>query len=174
MSFVCCSVQTEGGEEARGFPFSSPNAISTVGVTTRRPVLSIRPKATYNSVTNRAHIEEIQAELRCRTNDALIELVIGGTLTGASWTSADTNSTAEYDTAANAISGGISVKKFYVTSGSGATALIGGGDADIRSPLVLSQIDALTATQTPISIVATSITGTSDLWPLMNWHEQVI
>ena len=174
IQFVCCSVQSEGGEEARGFPNSSPAGISSIAVTTRRPVMSIRPKATYNSLTNRAHIEDIQHLIRTSTNDCLFEIVIGGTLTGAAWTSVDTNSVAEYDVTATAITGGIAVVKGFGISGSGAFANTTGGDADLRNPLVLSQIDALAATQPNISLVCTAFTGTSNVTPVMNWHEQVI
>lgn len=44
----------------------------------------------------------------------------------------------------------------------------------MRNPLVLSQIDALTATQTNISLVCTSFSGTSNITAVANWHEQVI
>ena len=172
--FNCCSVKSEGGIEARGFPNSSPVGITTTAVTTRRPVLSIRPKATYNSVTNRAHIEEIEYLLRATTNDSFVEVVIGGTLTGAAFTSVSANSVAEYDTTATAISGGESIIKGFALSGSGSSALTAKGETDIRSPLTLSQIDALTATQTPISIVCTSFSGTSNVTAVMNWHEQVV
>ena len=174
IQFVCCSVQSEGGTESRGFPWSSPSGIVTTAVTTRRPVLSIRPKATFNSRTNRAHIEEIAFLLRATTNDALYEIVVGGVLTGAAWTSVDADSTAEYDTTATAITGGASVVKGWAISGSGARAELSGTTGDLRNPLVLSQIDALTATQTNISLVCTAFTGTSNISPLANWHEQTI
>jgi len=174
IQFCCASVQTEGGQEERGFPNSSPAGITTIAVTTRRPVLSLRPKATYGGITNRAHIEGLEYLLRATTNDSLYEIVIGGTLTGAAWTSVSTNSVAEYDTTATAIAGGESIFKGFVISGSGATANTTGGAADLRNPLVLSQIDALAATQTNISIVCTSFTGTSNITAAMNWHEQVI
>lgn len=83
--FGCCSVQSESGSEQRGAPQSSPVGISTVAVTTRRPVLSIRPKALFNLLNNRAHIENITQLLRATTNDSMYEVVLGGTLTGASW-----------------------------------------------------------------------------------------
>jgi hypothetical protein len=172
--FVCCSVQSEGGEKARGFPCAAPVGIVTVGVTTRRPILSIRPKATYNSLTNRAHIDEIEFLTRATGNDAFVEIVLGGTLTGASWTSAGTHSTAEFDTSATAISGGITIESQFSLAGAGAASSKMGGSADIRSPLVLSQIDALTANQIPVTIVATSFSGTSSTTAAMNWHEQVV
>lgn len=174
IQFCCCSVQTEGGEESRGFPNSAPAGISTIAVTTRRPVLSIRPKATYNSVTNRTHVEDIIAQLRVTTNDALFELVIGGTLTGAAFASVGNESSVEYDTTATAISGGTAILKGFAPSAAGAVSSVIGVTGDLRFPLVLSQIDALTATQTPFSIVCTAFAGTSNVTPAMNWHEQVI
>jgi len=174
IQFICCSVQSEGGEQPRGFPNSAPAVITTTAVTTRRPVLSIRPKATYNSVTNRAHIEDIEVQLRATTNDSLFELVIGGTLTGAAFASVAAESIVEYDTTATAISGGTAILKGFVPSATGSIAGTIRMEGDIRFPLVLSQIDALTATQTPFSIVCTSFGGTSNITPVMNWHEQVI
>lgn len=177
INFICCSVQSEGGQEVRGFPFAASRGVTRVGVTTRRPVFSIRPKATYNSLTNRAHIELAEYFLNATTNNALYEVVIGGTLTGASFASVATDSVVESDTAATAISGGTTVTAGYVIAGFGASSGAGvGGQVDIRNPLVLQQIDALTsiAVQTPISIVCTSESGTSNILAGMNWHEQVI
>lgn len=174
INFVCCSVQSEGGQDVRGFPRSASNGITTIGVTTRRPVLSIRPKATFNSRTNRGHIELSDFALSASSNSSYYEIVAGGTLTGASWTSVGSDSIAEYDVASTAISGGIVIANDFVLSGSGATRGSTSGALDARSPLVLSQIDALTATQIPISIVCTSFTGTSNITSALNWHEQVI
>lgn len=174
IQFLCCSVQNHGAEELRGFPRSAPASITAIAVTTRRPVLSIRPKATYNSRTNRGHIEALEFLVRATTNDSLCELVIGGTLTGASFASVGTASIAEYDVSATAISGGTTIKQFNAISGAGSTAVSSGTDADFRNPLVLSLIDALTATQTTVSLVCTSYSGTSNVASGANWHEQVI
>ena len=174
VSFVCASVQSEGGEEARGWPNSAPSAGASTAVTTRRPVLSIRPKATYNSVTNRAHIRDIDFGILASTNNAFIEIVIGGTLTGASWTSVSANSMTEYDTTASAISGGEVKQLDLAAAGAGKTGGQGSGYADLRNPLVISQIDALTATQVSLSIVVTSLSGTSNVVPFLNWHELVV
>jgi len=167
-------VQSEGAEQARGFPRTAGNGVTTIGVTARRPILSIRPKATYNSRTNRGHIELAEFDITASTNNSYIEIVVGGTLTGASFASVGADSIAEFDVAASAISGGVSIKGGYAITGSGVVRGILSSEADIRNPLVLSQIDALTATQTPISIVATPFSGTSNLSGTFNWHEQVI
>ncbi len=177
-NFVCCSVQSEGGDEMRGFPRTANNGIAGLSLTTtsRVPVLSIRPAATYQGLTNRAHIEQDEVFLSISGNSALWEVVVGGTLTGAAFTTVGTDSCAEYDTAATAISGGITVVSGYVISGGGPSARsLGGGDADLRNPLVLSQINALTATQTPLTLCATKFSGANaTINAGMNWHEQTI
>jgi hypothetical protein len=172
--FLCCSVQNNGAEEFRGFPRSAPASISTVAVTTRRPVFSIRPKATYNSRTNRGHIEALEFVTRTTTNDAMLEIVIGGTLTGASFVSAGTSSISEYDVSATGITGGVTIKQFNSLSGAGSSAQSSGAEADFRNPLVLSKIDALVAEQIPVTLVCTSYSGTSNIAAGANWHEQVI
>lgn len=171
---VCCSVITEGGEEARGFPLSASNGVTGIGVTTRRPILSIRPKATYNSLTNRAHIDLADFEIIAKTNDAYYEVVIGGALTGASFNSVNAYSVVEFDIAANGISGGQTTNAGFVIAGSGANRGATAGIFDLRTTLSLSQIDALTATQPIISVVCTSFTGTSTVNAAVNWHEQVV
>lgn len=172
MQFICCSVQSEGGEESRGFPYSSPLGVVATAVTTRRPVISIRPKTIHNGRTNRAHIEELEFLLRTTTNDCLYEIVIGGVLTGPSWVSVSAESVSEYDVSATAIVGGGVTFQGFSIAGSGSRAETTAGQTDLRSPLVLSQIDALTATQSTVTLVCTSLAGTSNNNPVMNWHEQ--
>jgi len=174
INFICCSVQSEGGKEARGFPRGAGNGVTTVAVTTRRPVLSVRPKATFNSRTNRAHIELMNAVLRATTNDSYFEIVLGGTLTGAAFASVDADSVTEVDVAATAITGGVTIAAGTAISGAGANALLTTGELDTRTPLTLAQIDALTATQTTVSVVCTSFSGTSNIAAELNWHEQSV
>lgn len=229
IQFCCCSVQTEGGVEPRGFAHSAPGSgllPAAIAVTTRRPVLSIRPKALYNAVTNRAHIEQVVAALRATTNDAVLELVIGGTLTGPTWIPVGTRytagsfvvgisyiiitvgttdftligaasnavgviftatgvgtgtgvatpqeSVAEYDIASTAIAGGYTIKQAFIPSAAGIVSGTIETEFDLSTPLVLSKIDALAATQTALSIVCTSVTGTSNITSILNWQEQVI
>lgn len=174
INFLCCSVQNNGDDELRGFPRAAPASTAAIGVTTRRPVLSIRPKATYNSRTNRGHIESLEFLIRATTNDSMCEIVIGGTLTGAAFTSVGAASIAEYDISATAITGGTTIKQFNAISGSGSSAVSSGTDTDFRNPLTLSQIDALTATQTTVTLVCTSYSGTSNVASGANWHERVI
>lgn len=175
INFVCASVQSEGGEESRGFPMTINMGVTSTAVTTRRAVLSIRPKATYNSLTNRGHIEMADYDITAATNNALYEIVIGGTLGGVpSWTSVGANSIVEYDTAGTTVTGGTTIQSGYALTGSGVVRGLTSGEVDIRNPFVLRQIDALAANQDSLSIVCTSLTGTSNIIASLNWHEQTI
>jgi hypothetical protein len=226
VNFLCCSVQSEGGAESRGFPFSASNGVTTIGVTTRRPILSIRPSRYYMGRDNRAHLELQDLAISASSNMAHWELVIGGTLTGASWlrvgtavtagafvtgvryviltvgttdftligaasntvglsfvasgagagtgTATREESVAEYDVSATAISGGIAVIRGDAASGTGSSRSVTSGGVDFRNPLTLSLIDALTATQTNVSLVCTSYSATSTVSGTFNWHEQSI
>lgn len=225
INFVCCSVQSEGADEARGFPQSINPGIASIAVTTRRPIFSIRPSATFSGLTNRGHIEIDDYWLTASTNSSIYEVVIGGTLTGAAWlavgnsvtagafivgvrykiltvgttdftligasantigvsfvatgvgvgtgTATPENSIAEYDISATAIVGGGTIYTGEVLAGSGSTRDSASAQADFRNPTVLSKIDALAATQLPVTIVCTSTSGTSNVRAGMNWHEQV-
>jgi hypothetical protein len=173
---VCASVQSESGEESRGYPRTANTGVSTTAVTTRRPVLSIRPSALFNTLTNRCHIEMADYRLVASTNNALFEIVLGGTLTAGggapTWNSAATNSAADYNTNADAIVGGSILMSDFVLTGGGAVRGESSGVIDIRNPLTISQIDSTLNRQDAISIVCTSFTGTSNILAAMNWHEQ--
>ena len=59
-------------------------------------------------------------------------------------------------------------------SGQGSGAQEVSGEVDLRNPMVLKQIDALTATQIPVTIVCTSLAATSNITAAINWHEQTL
>lgn len=61
---ICSTVVSEGGTdgELQTRLRSASNGVTTIGVTTRRPILSIRPKLTFNSIANRALISPANIE----------------------------------------------------------------------------------------------------------------
>jgi len=165
---ICCSVISEGGqEEDIGFPFSIGMSAPKATSGTRDPVLSIRPKATFNGLTNHVQIIQRQVEVFNAGNGvAFVELIYNGTLTGASFASVDASSVVEYDTAASAISGGIVVLSFYVgatnqSKVSVQTSITG------RLPLTL---DLAGANPTPLTVCVTEI-GSVSAYAAMNWQE---
>jgi hypothetical protein len=177
---ICCSITSEGGVEVeRGIPFSAGNGVDTIAVTTRRPVLSIRPKMTFNGgVTVRGLIDLVSLNVLTTAENAMIEAVYGGTLTGAGWADVDTNSFMEYDVSGSSITGGIIVDKIPIPGASqGNRFTPGSGEASIASnklPLALD-IDGNHPT-TPytdiLTIVAESIPGTTtDVTSSLLWRE---
>ena len=175
INFLCCSVQSEGGEEMRGFPHSASTGSTTRSAGTGGlPILSIRPKAEYNGRVNRAHVELIDYILYLTgNNDARFEIVEGGTLNGA-WVSVSSTSVIEYNVTATTITGGVVIRQGYANSGSGRSANLSTGSTDIRNPFVLSQIDALAARQIPLTIVVYGLGGSATCATAINWNEQTI
>lgn len=170
-SAICSAVMSEGGfEVSRGVPFSANSGVTVNSVTTEEPILSIRPKATFNSIVNRGAIILKEVNAYVDTTGARFNIVYGGTLTNASFASVNDNSITEFDTAATAISGGVIVGSFYLPA----------SQAGIRSAVTESMLSRLPLTldvagSNPInlSITATRIggTGTCNALAAITWQE---
>lgn len=173
VQFNCASCDSEDSTFTPGAPWATP-LIGTAAVTARRPIISIRPKATFNGRVNRAHIEMVEYTLRTSTNDASVEIVVGGVLTGANFQSVDVDSAAEYDVSATAITGGRRAFRNFSISGQGSFAERFDGEAHTTLPLTISQIDSALNSQVVLSVVATSFSGTSNNEASLHWHEQII
>jgi hypothetical protein len=114
---ICSSVMSEGGFElGRGnkFGVGLGTAALLKSVTTRVPLISIRPKLLFNSITNRGLILPDSVSAFSKDKFAYYEVIWGGTLTGGAFASADDDSIVEYDTTATAISGGICIATDYI------------------------------------------------------------
>ncbi len=167
---ICQTVISEGGfSDERGLIGSASNGITAISVTTRRPILSIRPKATFNSITNRGEVIPLGASVFAGAQSVFWELVYDGTLTGASYASTNANSIVEKDIAATAISGGIVVASGFVAAG-GAGGKGGGESADITSKLLLGS-NIAGDVFTPLSLVATAFTSTATVHGELSWKE---
>ena len=117
MKAICCTVKSEGGAPLRslaGLSRSISNGVTPVTAsTTLVPIISIRPKATYNSLENL--ILTIPKGYSISTNNPIrLALIHDGTLTGAAWADVDATSTIEYDVTASAITGGHATKIEYI------------------------------------------------------------
>jgi hypothetical protein len=93
MTAICGSVQSEGGQEfPAGLNFNASNEITSISVSTKRAVLSIRPKTTFNSLTNRMSIVPVDITVIASSGTVYWELIHNATLGGSpAWTSADAN-----------------------------------------------------------------------------------
>lgn len=102
MLAICDSIDSEGGHDPIGFPqgTSTGNDAITATTTELNPILSIRPKATFNGVTFRGQIRPPrEGNLATLTTSQLsrLVLVVGADLTGTqTWQSVGDSSVAEY------------------------------------------------------------------------------
>lgn len=170
---VCTTVITEGGyQEVQSFPCAATNGATTINVTTRRPIISIRPSATFNSIANRSQIRVASIDVRATGNDALIELVYNPTaLTNSSFSAVDaTYSAVEKDVAATAITGGTTIGAFNVLTAGGGSNTKGSAQQGVLSRLPLT-LDIDGSNPIPFTVVATSLSGTAVLSATINWQE---
>ena len=165
---ICCSVQSEGGfEDDKGITHSASNGISAISVTTRRPILTVRPSVTFNSITNRGIIIPLEVELYAQTNSAFYEIVYNGTLTGASFVNIGSNSIGDYDVSATTISGGEVIDSGFIVASASARGNIA---TSAKSKLVLCN-DYDGTNPDRISVVVTSFSGTSSLSSAIMFRE---
>jgi hypothetical protein len=168
---ICSTVISEGGytisgkQRAASGLVTSPKDIPTAGTFT--PIISIRLKSDRLDSIVIPNFSSIIG----LTNNATYryKIVVGGTLTGASWVSAGTNSSVEYDLSATAITGGDDVKISFlnVAAGSGA-ATEGFQDGLFKFQL---ERNSFTGTPTVFSLVATGSTNGNDATGSIDWEE---
>jgi hypothetical protein len=165
---ICCSVSSEGGYEKRGLSFSASNGVTGITLSGRRPILSIRPKTTFNSLENRVLIEPKSIELLAVTNPVFYEVVYNGTLTNASFSNVDAGSSVEFDVAATAITGGTVIRSGYVSAGIGNSSQV--QTPELLNKLVLA-LDIAATAQDVLTIVATNIGNNPVAYGNITWME---
>lgn len=168
---ICSTVVSEGGYTISGKQISvsgsmtAPKDIPTAGTFT--PIISIRLKSDRLDAIVIPNFVSIIG----LTNNATYtyKIIVGGTLTGASWVSVGTNSSVEYDLSATAITGGNDVKIGFlnVAAGSGA-ATEGFQDGLFKFQL---ERNSFTGTPTVFSLVATGSTNGNDATGSIDWEE---
>ncbi len=170
MKQICTSVIAEGGvDSVSAYEFGISNGITTVAVTTRRPILSIQRAATFNGLVSRGAFNLQMFGAYAVTNDAYIELVYGGTLTGAAFSAVNSNSQFNKDTSATAITGGITISTLFANTGSGHTS---GNVFNASTNLQYSMgLDVSGANAPVLSVVATSFNSTSNVSAQLQWDE---
>jgi len=152
---ICCTVIAEGGNGNPGTSFGYVRTAETANVASAASacVLSIRTGAAYPRV--QAQSDHMSVLASSASNFAW-ELVINGTLTGATWaaqTGSPTNGYVDVDTAATAVTGGTVLHSGLVsTTQRAATA------ADLVSFLALTADIAGTTLDT-LSIRVTNLSG---------------
>lgn len=167
---ICCSVQSEGGaDKFFGYTFDYDRGVVNAANGSQTYAFSLRPKATFNSITNRMNLQIDSFELAVTGNSpVLLEVYYNTTVGGApTWTDVDaTYSAMQYDTTGTP-SGGVKVYSFTVPSSAQAK---GGVSRDFvgRYPLFL---DIAGTGYTNLTVYVTGLGGASNCYPCGHWTE---
>lgn len=173
MHFNCSGVVCEGGlDETIGYRHDIEGTV-TASSGARTHLLSVRPKTTFNSISNRAKfvLKDI-AVIVTGANPILWELVIGQAISGTT-TFNDVNATYsafEYNTAGT-ISGSpaIVIDSGYVSATNQSKGSINIGLSG-KYPITLDAAGAVRALGT-ISVIVTGLGGTSACRCNLTWEE---
>ena len=165
--FKCATVQSEGGNiNFYGQTFSTPDISVTAGNNTRTALLAIRPRTTFNGISNRALFQLQNISILNTGNQAIRwELMVGVTYSVApTYSNVDTNGSAfEYSSATGTYgSGGTVISSGYMsnaTNGAGVIEL--GGLSHLNYPITLDRSGAVRSDGT-LSLIVTGIGGTSN------------
>lgn len=174
MKQICSTVVSEGGYTLEGrarsvsIPITTPKDLPTAGTFT--PVMSIRLKDSFKDAL--AVLKDVEFFGVTNNTSYRYKIVIGGTLTGASWASAASDSPIEYDLTATAISGGRDAQVGYVnvSAGAGGAAVNLGRETLFtyqfeRDPFVVSDAGTI------ITLAATGAANGNDGVGAMTWEE---
>jgi hypothetical protein len=175
MNFICAAVISEGGSEdinVYGYTFQQDTGAVSVG-TGGTHMLSLRPRTTFNSITNRTRVAYIDVEIYNAGNQAVHwQLCIGQAITGTT-TFNDVNTTyssSEYNVLGT-LSGSptIIIDGGYVASSGSAkgvtnTAIIS------RYPITLDAAGLHRSLGT-LTLKCTSLSGTQTVYAAIKFRE---
>lgn len=166
---VCVAVRSESGEAPPEYSFGAFNSADISVTTTERPLLSIRPAATFNSLTNRMLLLPILMSVSTEGARAGYRLVFGGTLTGASWSAADAASGAERDSSATAITGGTTLFRSFLADLTAANVDIRAMFQTLARKLRLDAFGTVPDTLTVMGV--NEAAGTTNMRASLTWGE---
>ena len=169
MKAICSTVISEGGyvnrsqTRAIGTPLTGKNLSDTV----YRPLVCLRLKsANIDSIVVPTKFDVYGLQLAAFS----YRIILNPTLTDASWTSAGTNSTVEYDISATALSGGTVVDQgIFVGSNKGGSASVSSTDVDFSQQLGRT-IDGVSDIW---CLAAIATTNNDDAVGVVSWQEHI-
>lgn len=173
MRFVCCSVISEGGQEDVGAYSFSQEGTVTAGSGTRTHMLSLRPKTTFNSITNRIKFVLDSIDFIVTGNNPVLwDISIGQAISGTT-TFADVNTNYfgfEFNTAGT-LSGSpvVTVLQGYCNSTNQSRGTVS-KNLSQKYPITLDAAGAVRANGT-VTVSATGLGGTSACRVVLNWKE---
>lgn len=173
--FKCAAIESEGGlSETVGLPFSTPVVTATAGNGSYVHLLSIRPKTTFNSITNRTYFVFDDLNLYVSgANPVDVIITVGATFSVApTFADVDTNSSYEYGTGGTVSTTGNILYTTFNPSGSGGSAnqTTNNIHLGITNPITLNRAGVVRAGGT-LSVFVSGIGGTSATRGSINYKE---
>jgi hypothetical protein len=167
MRAICSTVMSEGGHSNRSFTRAIGTALTgkNLSDTAWRPLVCLRMKSTaLDSIVIPTAFDVYGLQLAAFS----YRVILNPTLTNADWTSADTDSTVEYDISATALSGGkVITQGVFVGSNKGGSAQVTSNEIDFSQ-----QLGRTIAGVSDIwCLAAIATTNNDDAVGIVNWQE---
>jgi hypothetical protein len=176
MIFICSAVISEGGTEdinVFGYTFAQDTGLVAVGTGAGKHLLSLRPKLTFNGITNRARVAYIDVEVYNSGNQPIKwELCVGQTISGTT-TFNDVNTTysgTEYNILGT-LSGSpsIIIDSGYTEASRSAKTVTNTAIVS-RYPITLDRAGAHRSLGT-LTLKAISLSGTQNVYAVTKFRE---
>lgn len=173
MKAICSTVKSEGGQDLwnlSGLPRAADTNTTPITVSsTLVPIISIRPKATFNSLANL--ILALPKSFGITTNQPIhYHLIHDGTIATAVWTDVDTaDSMMEYDVSSTSITGGHKIASGYLGTAGTATTRVGQGGGLLGKTLLWDRQDSITGILSLCAVRTTASDAT--VYGGLEWEE---
>ena len=170
MTAICGSIVSEGGAQSPvALRFGVGNATMIASISSRVALLTIRPKTTFNSITNRTRVSIFDVDIYNNdgTTGGYWELLLNTTLGGSPvYNSVDANSGVEFDVAGTTCTGGTVVAAGTCPPAHQSTETV----LDSKWPLTL---DIAGTGQDTLTLAVRAYTGSiSNAAGAMRWKEE--
>jgi len=145
----------------------SNNVTPTTCNTALKPILSIKPKGSMNSIVNRAVASLRKISVFGVDRDIYFEIKIGGTLTSPMWNSVSSESSVNYDVSSTSISGGRVITSGFLSAGSVEKMT----DLDeLEKMIIATNYDGTDGTI--LTLCAKTLYSNSDVFTSFVWTEE--
>lgn len=173
MNYICSTVQSENGAISKeGYHFAQDASV-TAANGAKTHLVSIQPKTTFNSITNRTKFMLDSVDIIATGNNPIhFDICIGDVLTGSTgFTDVNTTYSAmQYNTAGTtSASPAIIIYSGHIASSATSRGAIS-ERIEVKYPITLDAAGAVRALGR-VSVLVTGIGGTSTCEGVINWTE---
>lgn len=172
MRFICCSVISEGGQQdVLGYEIAH-SVSGTAGNDTAAHIVSLRPKTTFNSITNRSKFALASVDILVTgSNPVLWQLVLGQVITSPTYADVNAAYSGMEASTAGTLSGtpALVIASGFVAS-SNQTKSATTRSLSARYPITLDAAGAVRANGT-LTLLATGIGAASAIRASLSWRE---